>query len=515
MCEYQKNPKAFIAGIPLKNEMYPKYTGDHNAYTGNDPGSAKNNYPWIITPYYNIVNDEIKTHGYFTIYHKNFGRFLDAYTDNKTGGPVVTRIGITNTRLWFFIDDKMGKKVDTIKPGDYRIEQASSARYLDAYNNVNGNRAVTRPNVRTDTRIWTLEEVKGEPDTFTIKQKKFNRYLSAEGNLLTTVKVLGSGFLSGIVESNNPIKFNSFMCQKGYDDLYNEVSGGDKVTKDCCGSPVISKPASMIEWTKAIKSFPCISSIPIKSNYWFIISEGQFRPRNVNKQIKFNYQVDRGVFGDCLRNWNNVFNDTQRIPCQPYAWFPDPERPGQFRQIPIPRETFEKCLEYQKRYILTPNKNVEKGQPVCPISIKKSPIGIGFDPQTPSIDVSALNYCLCNCKNFGVSDSDCENICKNDPALKNYKDATDVWTGGWYYDSNSKNCKKTTNVQNGEFLSENACKSIIDKSPIPKPGPGPGPSPGPGPAPTPTINPIWTYLGIGLIVLLLLIGIIVDIKRAF
>ena len=214
-----------------------------------------------------------------------------------------------------------------------------------------------------------------------------------------------------------------------------------------------------------------------------------------------------------MTNWNNVFSDTQRIPCQPYAWFPDPENIGQFRQVPIPSSVYNKCLEYQDKYILTPNKNSSSSNPVCPLSIVAIPGATGFDPSNPSLNISALDYCLCNCKNFGGSDTACQNICSSDPDLKNYTDATSVWTNGWTYDSDSKSCKLGSG--NGEFLSKEGCEKIIKASPIPSGGGG-GSSGGSGGGDTPNANTKYYVYGlIGLIILLLLIGIVVDIRRIF
>jgi len=513
MCDFLDVELASTTGIPLQNQVYKTYTGDYTAYTDNNPGVMTNNYPWIITPHYISINGIMQpVSGEFTIYHKNFGRFLDAYNSQSEDWGVVTRIGITDSRIWIFLDPTTSKPVNNIQNGDYIIQQKSTGRNIDAHADSHSQTAVTRTGI-SPTRIWTINSFNSEPDTFTIKQKSSNRYLTAQGNLLTTLKVLNSGFLSGLIQLKSGDKnFNNYMCQQSYDDLYNGV-----ISKDCCGTPVSIQPDNVYSWINSIKNFPCVSTIPIKSNYSVTTLRTNInQPNNFPASINFNYNVNKTDYGSCLSNWSEVLNDTQRIPCDPYAWFPDPENIGQYRQIPIPTQTYNQCLQYQNTYINTPNKNVTTGQPICPISIKSIPGATGFNPSSSSIDISALDYCLCNCKNFGISDSDCENICKSDPALSNYNDATDVWTRGFFYDSDSKTCKATTpSVQNGEFLSMAGCNAIVNKS-IGPPSGGGSSGGGVTPLPTPTPNMKYYIYGFSaLIILLLLVGIIVDIKRLF
>jgi len=59
--------------------------------------------------------------------------------------------------------------------GDFTIQQKSSGRYLDAYEGLSDNIAVTRPHESNNTQVWIFTHKGG--NTYTIRQKSNGRFL--------------------------------------------------------------------------------------------------------------------------------------------------------------------------------------------------------------------------------------------------------------------------------------------------------------------------------------------------
>lgn len=110
---------------------------------------------------------------YYTIQQKSTGRFVDAYENTNDSAAVLRFAQHNDTQKWRF----------TPVPGDenvYTIQQVSNARYLDAYQNNENEKdyaVVMRPMQDNATQRWRLTPTGN--DTYSIQQQSTDRFMDA------------------------------------------------------------------------------------------------------------------------------------------------------------------------------------------------------------------------------------------------------------------------------------------------------------------------------------------------
>jgi hypothetical protein len=117
-----------------------------------------------------LAQSDFAPHVAYTIQQQSSGRYLDAYQNDAKDRAVVTRPRQDNpTQNWIF--NRMGNSV-------YAIQQQSQGRYLDAYqSDAKDWAAVTRSMQGNATQNWIVTEVGN--DTYTIRQQSTGRYMDA------------------------------------------------------------------------------------------------------------------------------------------------------------------------------------------------------------------------------------------------------------------------------------------------------------------------------------------------
>ncbi len=501
VCTDMHDTTSTVSISNLTNHMY-KGVSDYSAYLENtsDVNKKVQDYKWMVTPAYSVDSSgiSIPIPGEFTLFHRNFGRFL---ANGSNGLETVVNVG--DDRVWEFIN-----VTDPImKAGTYLIRHKQTGLYLDTL----GSRPVISTGASSN-KMWALESVDDDlVDVFYIRNTASSTYLTAHGNTASTIKVLRSSFLPYInTPSDGKSPTYNFLCQSGYDALYNGPSINSTTVKDCCGSNIDYSSLDqneLAQWREVMDNYPCLQDLPYLGNFTKCNSPKvcAFPPCYTScdqYNTYFNYAFSG--YGKCLDNWQRgVMNNTTRVPCEPYAWFPDLEFRNQFRQIPIPTNIYLQCVDYQRKMINTP-----QGDGTCPISLPADRGRIGGNPSSAqTFNVSAGDFCVCNCVAFGVDQGKCQGLCSS---TTGYNNAADMKQRGVQWSDDARQCQQTQDG-NGQFPSVSVCQDAVCASPTGCNAPPP--KPGPQPIPDPSVNG-WLILLIVIILIALIVGgVILDRMR--
>lgn len=459
-------------------------------------------YPWMISPAYK--NDEegyLRPYqGKYTFFHRFFGRFLTS--NGVTGENVLVNKNIDGSGFWKIVDAS-GNEVYPLplKEGTFSIIHSPSGKYLGA----NGGNHVYLRIGKGDDTLWKITPVDDILiEVFKVEHVQTTKYLRGVLEVpLSNMKVWVGSYLPFLYSDPTPRDNNphaqyqplyNFMCQKGWDNLYNYTPGSGTV-KDCCGRNIniTSDMYNQIQsWKESLSSYPCLDVISTKSVWKGNAStpppSTQVYP--IDGVISFDYKVPDP--GSCQRNWNNVFTDTSRFPCSPYAYFLDPESTdGHLLTIPIPSSVYLQCLDKQKSSTRKPNNQQ------CSSVLRVSPNATGYAPNTPFFQIPAKDFCVCNCINTGLDEDKCNTLCKNSSGT-----APGVQNNGYFWDKFKEKCVKVSSSTPGEgtFPDLKTCEEV-NSTPS-------GGSNGSGGA----FSKSWIVLLV-IIVILVLIGVFIDTKR--